>query len=870
MPDSRLPASDLWPALESLLSRALERPPAEQEAFLREACGGDARLLEAALDLLRADAEAASFLGAPLDLSVLVAPGAQGGATSGDVVSPLVESLAGARIGGYRVIREIGRGGMGVVYEAEQQQPRRPVALKVILGGPYVDAEAVRMFRREADSLARLKHPAIAAIYESGVTGAGQHFFAMELVQGVSLAAHLDAEGVPTTRETQHRRLQLFLSLGAGVAYAHQRGVIHRDLKPSNIFVLPRAAGDTRPAATHSDAPPEIKILDFGLARITESDGGDATAATEAGRIQGTLPYMSPEQVRGRRDEIDVRTDVYSLGVVLYRMLTGRLPYDVERTSIPEAARVICETPPRPLAAATEGRVTFDRDLEIIVFKALEKDPARRYATVAAFDEDVARYLAGQPILARPASAAYQIGLLVRRHKAPVAAAAALLVGLAATAVAMSVQARRIAVERDRANREATTALKVSDFLTGLFKVSDPSEARGNVITAREILDQGAARIESELADQPEVQAGLMLTLGRVYSSLGLYDTAIALLEKAVAMRRASLGPDSDDTLEAMYHLGFQYTLRGRAGEGETLHREVYDARTRLFGPDDERTLTAAYGLAGDYRYQSRYAEEEALRKEIVERQARTLGAEAQGTLTNQRDLAGTYWRERKQDDAEALIRPVLASFRKTLGDDHPETLKTMHMLANVEYRQKQFPEAEELFREAIERERRVFGADHPETVSTINDFATMYDLQGKYTDAEPLYRDAYERHKRVLGPDHLRTLQAQTNLANMATVQGRYGDAEKLLRDALDRERRLLGENHSETVNTIYNLACLSARRGDRAAAIDWVQQAVAHGWSAADVLAEDEDLKPLRSLPAFQAAVSRARDNAAKETHP
>ena len=876
MTDSRLPASDLWPALEALLRDALDLPPAERDAWLHDACGGDVRLEKAAREILRADSDAKSFLGAPVDLSLL-SPGEGSVAASGapGAVTP-VDAVAGTRIGAYRVIREIGRGGMGVVYEAEQQQPRRPVALKVILGGTHVDAEAVRLFRREVESLARLKHPAIAAIYESGVTGAGQHFFAMELVQGVSLSAHLDAEGPPTAREATRRRLALFLKIGAGVAYAHQRGVIHRDLKPSNLFVVPPVGAGGDPAsggvAAPADDTPDVKILDFGLARLTDPETGAnaATALTEVGKIMGTVPYMSPEQVRGRRDEIDVRTDVYSLGVVLYRMLTGRLPYDVERASLPEAARVICETPPRPLATAVDGRATRDRDLEIIVLKALEKDPARRYATVAALDEDIARFLAGQPILARPASALYQMGLLVRRHKAGFAAAAALLVGLVATAVTMSVQARRIAAERDRANREATTARAVSDFLTGLFKVSDPGEARGSVITAREILDQGAARIERELAGQPEVQGGLMLTLGKVYASLGLYDTSIPLLEKAVAMRRASHGTGSDDTLEAIYQLGFQYTLRGRAEEGETLHREVLEARTRLFGPDDERTLTAAYGLAGDHRYQGRYPEEEALRRDIIARQARTLGAEAQATLTNQRELAGTLWRARRQEEAEALIKPVLQSFRRTLGDDHPETLKTMHMLANVEYRLRKFPEAEALFREAIERGRPVFGDDHPETASTLNDFATMYDLQGRYAEAEPLYRDAYARHQRVLGPDHLRTLQAQTNLANMASVQGRYAEADRLLRDALEREIRQFGTGHSETVNTMYNLACLSSKRGDRRAALDWVEQAVAHGWSAADQLAEDGDLKPLRGLPAFEAALARARDNAAKEKHP
>jgi serine/threonine protein kinase len=378
-----LPGRERWSLIAPLLEQALETPPERRGAFLDQACGEDPGLRAEVEALLAADSDAGAFLGVPVDVSILAPAPGEGAEAAADATR-----LAGTYIGAYKVVREIGRGGMGVIYEAEQQRPRRSVALKVILGGRHVDAETVRMFQRESDSLARLKHPSIASIYESGCTEEGQHFFAMELVEGRTLDGYLAEGGAPATPFEVRRRLALFRKIAAAVAYAHQRGVIHRDLKPSNILVLQPGAGRRAAAGDGSggsvpstpgakEEVPDIKILDFGLARITEPDAEAPPTLTIRGSVQGTLPYMSPEQVRGRSDEIDVRTDVYSLGVLLYRMLSGRLPYDLEGAEITEAARIISEQPPRPLGTSAGGGPRLDRDLAIIVHKAPLPDRRR-------------------------------------------------------------------------------------------------------------------------------------------------------------------------------------------------------------------------------------------------------------------------------------------------------------------------------------------------------------------------------------------------------------------------------------------------------------------------------------------------------------
>jgi serine/threonine protein kinase len=765
-----------------------------------------------------------------------------------------------ATIGNYRIVRKIGAGGMGVVYEAEQQQPRRLVALKVIRGGQFIDDHPVKLFEREAQALARLKHPGIAAIYESGRTPNGEHFFAMELVRGETLKEYIEntAAGGPITPGKLRERLAIFRKISDAVTYAHQRGVIHRDLKPSNIIVQREfEASDAR----SETLAPGIKILDFGLARITEVDLAVATIGTEAGMIQGTLPYMSPEQVRGNPDEIDVRSDIYSLGIILYEMIAGKRPYDLHHAMLHEAARIICEVPPDPLNKTWSGTKRLDKDLETIVAKALEKEVSRRYQNVSALGEDISRFLTGQPILARPPSAMYQLRKLALRHKLGFAFTASLLVLVAAFSIGISIQARRIASERDRANREAAranreaaSAKQVAEFLTGLFRVSDPAEGRGREITAREVLDKGAARIESELSGDPILEARLLFTMGDVYRNLGVLDRADQLLEKSAIIQQQKLGPDAPDTLRTSSLLGVVYDLEGKTELAEKTLTSVLEKESRVLGEDHPNTLRTFANLANLYDSQGRYDKAFPMMQAVYKRRQKVLGALHVDTLGSGYNLAIALYRREDYPEAARILAETASSFSRVEGFDHPHTLAAKDLLAEVYMKMNRLGDSWRIRKEVYETRVRVLGPDHMDTLGTKLGLANTARLQGRYTEAENLFRETLSAQIRTLGPDHSDVMATRVSLATMLSDAGRYGESERLWRETLPIMQRTLGYDHPDTANCYEGLALIEMHHGRQDEALRFLQTAVRLDPRKATAIAGNSAFNLLKGKPEYE----------------
>jgi len=736
-------------------------------------------------------------------------------ASAGPQPVAIAASRLPSSIARYRILRLLGEGGMGAVYEAEQDQPRRTVALKVIKSA-WADRELLRRFELESQTLGRLHHPGIAQIYEAGTaeTGYGsQPFFAMEIIHGRPLIEYAEAKHLNT-----RQRLALMIQICEAVEHAHQRGIIHRDLKPGNILV---------------DESGQPKILDFGLARVTDGDM-QATRQTDMGQLLGTLAYMSPEQVSADPLALDTRSDVYALGVILYELLAGKLPYEVSR-HVYEVVKTIQQVDPRPLSSANRE---YRGDIETIVAKALEKDKARRYGSAAEFAADIQRYLENRPITAKPASTGYQLRKFAQRNKVLVAGIGAVFLTLVVGVVASTWEAVRARRAEQHAQAETATAQAVVDFLendllaqASANKQAGPKTKPDPDLKVRTALDRAADRVGERFEKQPEVEAAIRFTIGQTYVDLGLYPEARKQLEQALDLRRKVLGAENPQTLRTAVKLGQLTDLLGKYAEAEALLSQTLKVERRVLGPEHPDTLACMSNLCRVFSDQAKYAQAETLYNETIELQRRVLGPERHETLANMANLGWVYLNQHKFAEAEALFRQTLEIGSRVFGPEHPDTLSAMVSLAWAYELEKKYAQAEGLENQALEIQRRVLGPGHPSTLGTMNNLAKTFSDERKYADAEALLGQTLEVERRVLGPEHPTTLISTENLSRVYLGQGKYAQAEALCRQAVEIRSRVLGPSNIVTVDTELELAWVEMAQGKYAEAEALYGQAI-EGW--------------------------------------
>ncbi len=756
---------------------------------------------------------------------------------------------------------------MGHVWLAEQSAPvKRRVALKILKAGRY-DSAALLRFDLERQTLAIMDHPAIAKVFDAGSTPEGQPYLVMEYVPGLHITQYCDQKRLPP-----RDRLALFTRVCEGVQHAHQRAIIHRDLKPSNILVV------------EVDGKPMPRIIDFGIAKAISQQAADETLVTRAGGLVGSPGYTSPEQADPSVRDIDTRTDVYSLGVVLYQLLAGTFPFDPEEWETKPLHEVLRrlhdDDPPSPSTrvgqdatstAVAELRGTDPRqlagllrgDLDWITLKALEKDRARRYGTPSELAADIDRYLRNEPVTARPASFAYRAKKYIQRHKFGVAAATTLAFLVIAFGVMQTIQLRKITRERDRADR-------VTAFMKGMFKVSNPSEARGNDIRAREILDKSAKDIDTGLANDPELQAEMMNVMGTVYQSLGLTSKADPLLRRSLEVRQHILGPRNPDTLQSQQDLSVAVLAESHYPEAEKLCRQTMETRRQVLGPEHHDTVDSMVQLARILGFESQYDEAEKLNRDALE-VARRKWPQDRLTATALSLLADTLTHESKYPEAEKAAREALEMDRRALGSDHPSVLRDMFNLGGILTEERHYADAEAVFKELIESARRVLGPQHPGTLAAMSNLASLVRGEQRYADAEKLEREVLEAQRQALGPEHASTLLTMGNLGYVLIKEKNYPEAEKVLREALDGLRRVLGPSHEVTITAVQNLARVLALEGKREEAFVNLR-IYAEGIGAIgefESLEKDDSFQSLRGDPRFDALMAATRKRiAATET--
>jgi eukaryotic-like serine/threonine-protein kinase len=776
-------------------------------------------------------------------------------ATSASAPAGSAAAFLPRSIGPYRLLHRLGEGGMGQVWLAEQTDPvQREVALKLIRVGVY-DNERLQRFLSERQSLAIMDHPAIAKVFDAGTTPDGQPYFVMEYVHGVPITKYCDDK-----RLTVKQRLELFIKVCEGVQHAHQKAIIHRDLKPPNILV------------TQVDGKAMPRIIDFGLAKAVDAEYSEKM--TRAGDWVGTPGYMSPEQADSSAD-IDTRTDVYSLGVVLYVLLTGDQPLDTtawKKESYFEALRQLREVDPlkpstkiRKQNAATQAEVAQKRhnqpellvkqikgDLDCIVLKALEKDRSRRYATPLELAADVDRYLRNIPVSAHPPGFGYRAQKYVRRHRVGVAIGGVGLVLLIGFAMTQAVELRKIRQQRDRADR-------ISRFMTGIFKVSNPSEARGNTVTAREILDRASQQIATSLSKDPELQSQLAETMAQTYAGLGLYSRAQELTERTLSTERSLFGERSRQVLATQSYLAQLYRAQNHLPEAEKLLQTTLQAQRQVLGRNDPDTLASMDRLAYVYTNEARHSEAEALLRQTLDAERRVLGPDDPRTLGTLTELAEIMTPQGRYAEADKMYAELIAAQRRTLGPDHPATLLSMSHAAENLDEEGRYTEAVRMYTDVIEAQGRVLGPEHPQRLRAMTNLALALAKEGRYAEADKLQSQVIETKTRVLGPTHASTLQSMELQALSFSREGRYAESEKIFHNVIETAEKT---NQPATVaEAWYNFACAEAARGKPDEAFADLNQAVEKGLISPTEVSADPELKSLHGDPRFDAVVAKAR---------
>jgi serine/threonine-protein kinase len=759
----RLPALERYREIDRLFAAALDRPAAERAPLLARECRGDAGLLRAVERLLAAD-EKLGFLDA--------LPGERA-----------ADDARGRRLGPYRLLRRLGKGGMGEVYLArrDDEQFERTVAVKILRRG-LLGTEAQERFHAERRILARLEHPGIARLYDGGTTEDGRPFLVMEQVEGLPIDDYAERHKL-----SLKARIEILLSVCAAVDFAHRNLVVHRDLKPGNVLVSPQG---------------EAKLLDFGIAEPLGEEPARRRPSDGAGLRWMTPSYASPEQVRG--EPVTTASDVYALGVVAFELLTGASPYP-EAARRSDVERAICEaTPPRASDVAARSEVAARKlrgDLDAVLLKALEKEPLRRYPTVADFARDLEAFLAGRPVAARSGSRLYRAAKLVRRHRLAVAAgglAALVLTGLVA---GLAVQGRRLALERDKA-REAL------ELLVDTFESSDPYKTGAAQLTAGEILQAGAQRVSRELTGQPELQAVLMTAIGRVYLGLGEVKSAAPLLERALWLRRKTLGPEHAEVAASLSALADLRYAQGDFKAAAALSREALAIHRHRLGPRHPATAAALNRLGSVLALLHRFDEAEALHHEalaINRGQGSLADLEVAETLVELAKLAqdrATY------AEARGLFEEAMALQAQRLGAQHPTVAKTANALALVLLAQGELESAETVLRRTLQRQRTVLAPSHPDRIDTLNNLAVVRQHRGDREGAEALYRQALEAQQAKLGTEHPAVATTLYNLGAVLHLLGRKPEADRILTESLALRRRFFGDRHAYVAESLLELA--------------------------------------------------------------